>query len=67
MGIDLPEQPVPRWNAAAMARITAASPVPIMADESVSTIHECLEAARQHLAHVFSLKMTKLGGLWRGK
>jgi muconate cycloisomerase len=67
MGIDLLEQPVPRWNAAAMARITAASPVPIMADESVSTIHECLEAARQHLAHVFSLKLTKLGGLWRAK
>ncbi|HEV8308134.1 MAG TPA: muconate cycloisomerase family protein [Methylomirabilota bacterium] len=66
-GIDLLEQPVPRWNRAAMARITAASRLPIMADESVGTIQECLEAARLHLAHVWSLKLTKAGGLLRAK
>ncbi len=67
IGLDLLEQPVPRWNFAAMARITAASRLPIMADESVCTIQDCLEAARQHIAHVWSLKMTKVGGLLRAK
>jgi muconate cycloisomerase len=67
IGLDLLEQPVPRWNFAAMARITAASRLPIMADESVCTIQDCLEAARQHIAHVWSLKMTKAGGLLRAK
>lgn len=67
IGLDLLEQPVARWNLAAMARITAASRLPIMADESVSTIQECLEAARRHIAHVWSLKMTKVGGLVRAK
>ncbi len=67
MGIDLLEQPVPRWNRAAMARITAASRLPIMADESVGTIQECLDAARLHIAHVWSLKLTKAGGLLRAK
>jgi L-alanine-DL-glutamate epimerase-like enolase superfamily enzyme len=66
-GIDLLEQPVPRWNLAAMARITAASRLPIMADESVCTIHDCLEAARRQIAHVWSLKLTKAGGLLRAK
>lgn len=67
IGLDLLEQPVPRWNLDAMARITAASRLPIMADESVCTIQDCLEAARRHIAHVWSLKMTKAGGLLRAK
>ncbi len=63
LGVTLIEQPLPAWNNAGMARVSARSAVPLMADESVFTTHDMLDVARQAAAEVVSLKIVKHGGL----
>lgn len=65
-GVDLIEQPVARWNVEGLASLVA-MPLRtlIMADETVCTPQDALMLARQRAAHVFSLKVTKHGGLHR--
>lgn len=62
---DLVEQPVKRHERAALAEITRAVDVPIMADESVFGTVDALEGAAMRLADVFSLKVMKSGGIRR--
>ena len=62
---DLVEQPVKRHERAALAAITQAVDVPIMADESVFNPVEALEGASNRIADIFSLKIMKSGGLRR--
>jgi len=57
------EQPVPRDQRAAMAAITAALDTPVMADESVFSPTEMLEAARLRIADLVSIKLMKAGGI----
>ena len=63
LGVTLIEQPLPAWNNAGMARVSARSTVPLMADESVFTTHDMLDVARHAAADVVSLKIVKHGGL----
>jgi muconate cycloisomerase len=62
---DLVEQPVKRHERAALAHITHAVDVPIMADESVFGPVDALEGAEMRVANVFSLKVMKSGGIRR--
>ncbi|MGH3519960.1 MAG: muconate cycloisomerase family protein [Haloechinothrix sp.] len=62
-GIDLVEQPVPGWNLEAMGRLAEKLTIPIMADESLLTVHDALALYRHAAADVFSLKVHKHGGL----
>jgi len=62
-GIEMVEQPLPRWNLAGSARLTAASRIPVMLDESICTSHEMQEAARLHAGSIVSLKIMKAGGM----
>ena len=62
---DFVEQPVRRHEREALAAITRAVDVPIMADESVFTPAEALNAAAGRIADVFSLKTSKSGGIRR--
>ena len=62
---DFVEQPVPRLQREALAAITRAVDVPIMADESVFTPAEALKAAAGRIADIFSLKTSKSGGIRR--
>ena len=57
------EQPVKMHERAALAAITHAVDVPIMADESVFGVKEALAAAETRMADVISLKIMKSGGL----
>ena len=66
-GIDVIEQPVPRWNIGAMRRLTEKFDVPIMADEAVVTQEDAMQFARDAAADAFSIKVTKHGGLVRTK
>lgn len=66
-GIDVIEQPVPRWNIGAMRRLTERFEVPIMADEAVVTPEDAMHFARDGAADAFSIKVTKHGGLARTK
>ena len=62
---DLVEQPVKRHERAALAAITHAVDVPIMADESVFGTVDALEGAALRIADIYSLKVMKSGGIRR--
>ena len=59
------EQPVKRHEREALAGITQAVDVPIMADESVFGPEEALRGAQMRIADIFSLKIMKSGGIRR--
>lgn len=61
------EQPVKGWDIAAMAAIAQAIDTPIMADESVFSIHNAIEVVRQSAADIASIKLMKPGGILRSR
>ena len=63
-GIDLIEQPTPREQRGALARLAARFIVPIMADEAVTGPEDALELVRDACADVFALKIAKSGGIY---
>ncbi|WP_250516537.1 muconate/chloromuconate family cycloisomerase [Caballeronia sp. INDeC2] len=63
-GIDLIEQPTPREQRGALARLAARFIVPIMADEAVTGPEDALELVRHACADVFALKIAKSGGIY---
>jgi muconate cycloisomerase len=63
-GIDLIEQPTPREQRGALARLASRFIVPIMADEAVTGPEDALELVRGTCADVFALKIAKSGGIY---
>ncbi|SAL62444.1 muconate/chloromuconate family cycloisomerase [Caballeronia telluris] len=63
-GIDLIEQPTPREQRGALARLASRFIVPIMADEAVTGPEDALELVRHACADVFALKIAKSGGIY---
>ena len=63
-GIDLIEQPTPREQRGALARLAARFIVPIMADEGISGSEDALDLVRDACADVFALKIAKSGGIY---
>ncbi|MEM6985393.1 MAG: enolase C-terminal domain-like protein [Pseudomonadota bacterium] len=59
------EQPVKMHERDALAQITRAVDVPIMADESVFDPVGAFDAAQRRIANIFSLKIMKSGGIRR--
>lgn len=59
------EQPVKMHERAALAAITRAVDVPVMADESVFDARDALAGATARMADIFSLKVMKSGGIRR--
>ncbi|MEO0401993.1 MAG: enolase C-terminal domain-like protein, partial [Pseudomonadota bacterium] len=59
------EQPVKMHETEAMAEITRAVDVPIMADESVFDVRQAQHGAARRVADIFSLKIAKSGGIRR--
>lgn len=59
------EQPVKMHERDALAAITRAVDVPIMADESVFNPNDALYGATHRIADIFSLKIMKAGGIRR--
>jgi len=57
------EQPVDRHDRAGLARIRQASLAPVSADESVFSLHQAAELAREGAVDTFSLKVSKNGGI----
>lgn len=57
------EQPVQSWDISGMARIKRAIDIPVSADESVSTIHDAIRLIDAQAADIFSIKVTKNGGI----
>lgn len=67
VGCDLIEQPIIRHNRAGMARLSARSRIPIMADESLQGPSTAYDFAHDAAANVFAVKIEQSGGLHAAK
>jgi muconate cycloisomerase len=63
LDIALFEQPTRRGDHLAMAEVRRRSPMPIMADESIFTPQDAIDAIRHQAADIFSLYPGKHGGM----
>ncbi len=61
-GVDLVEQPISRYNQVGLARLSASSPIPIMADEAIESVEDAYNLARLGAGTIFALKIAKTGG-----
>jgi muconate/chloromuconate cycloisomerase len=61
LGVDLVEQPIVAGHREASRRVAARAPMPIMMDESVSTLAEAREETAAATGQVLSLKLCKHG------
>ena len=57
------EQPINYRDLEGLARVTAASPIPIMADQCVEDAQSALDVCRRKAAHVVSVKLSKMGSI----
>jgi len=65
--IEFLEQPVPKWDIEGMAKIARISPIPVCADEGLSSLHDAGNLVVRDAASVFSIKLGKNGGLTNAK
>ncbi|UCZ52749.1 muconate/chloromuconate family cycloisomerase [Bacillus shivajii] len=66
-GIAFLEQPLPKWDIDGLARLKEMKKVPIMADESASTLSEVDQLIKREAVDIISLKVHKSGGMSRVK
>jgi muconate cycloisomerase len=59
------EQPVPRCDPSELARLRAASPIPLMADESIVTPEDARALITARACDYFNLRISKCGGIYR--
>jgi len=65
--LEMLEQPTPARDLAALREVTALSPVPILADQSVEGPASALELAASRKAHGLSVKLVACGGLQKAR
>lgn len=61
------EQPVRRWDIEGMKFLKSRLKTPIMADESVSSLHDVNIIIKERAADIVNIKVGKVGGLYRSK
>ena len=61
------EQPVKYWDVAGLAHIRRKVPMPISADEGVSTIQDAKALIENDACDYFSIKISKMGGIKKAK
>lgn len=61
--IEYIEQPVPSWNIDGLADIRKQSKIPVMADESLHSIHDALQLIKKEAVDLFGIKLIKCAGL----
>jgi o-succinylbenzoate synthase len=66
-GLQLIEQPIPRWDIDGMAALCRALTTPIMADESLYSLQEAMHLVQRGAADIFNIKLLKPGGLYRSR
>lgn len=57
------EQPLPRGREHEIPLLAGSSAIPLMADESLTTLEEAMQLVRQQGYRLFNLRISKLGGL----
>lgn len=63
LGVELVEQPTPAHDLEGLARVTAASETPILADESIWNARDLREIVRLSAADLINVKLAKCGGI----
>ena len=66
MGIEIFEQPSMVGKAALMGTITDAVKFPVMADESIKSLHDVYELAKKDYIDMVNIKLMKVGGIREG-
>ena len=61
--VEFCEQPVPYWDWEGLKTVRNNSPIAIMADESVHTPHDAIEAVRRDAVDMINIKLMKTGGI----
>jgi L-alanine-DL-glutamate epimerase-like enolase superfamily enzyme len=61
------EEPIQRFRFMELGRVSAASPIPIMADESCSDEHDAERLIALNACRMFNIKLGKSSGFYRGK
>jgi L-alanine-DL-glutamate epimerase-like enolase superfamily enzyme len=61
--LEMLEQPTAAGDLRSLRSVTARSPIPILADESLTDPTSALQIATQHAAHGMSVKLATCGGL----
>lgn len=61
--IELIEQPVKFWDIEGMKEVRRASPLPVMADESLHTSYDATRLIREEACDYFNIKLMKVGGI----
>ncbi len=62
-GIAAFEQPIPRGDPETLAALRAASPVPIMADESLVSLADARALIEHRAVDLFNIRLSKCGGI----
>ena len=57
------EEPIARWRFMELSTVSAASPIPIMADESCGNHHDAQRLIQLNACPMFNIKLGKTGGL----
>ncbi|HMR93349.1 MAG TPA: dipeptide epimerase [Chitinophagaceae bacterium] len=59
------EEPIARWDFMSLPKVKAASPIPIMADESCGDEHDAERLLQLNACDYFNIKLGKAGGIFK--
>ena len=59
------EEPIPRWRFMELNKVSAASPIPIMADESCGDEHDAKRLIQLNACQMFNIKLGKSSGFYK--
>ena len=59
------EEPIPRWRFMELSKVSAASPIPIMADETCGDHHDAQRLVDLKACPMFNIKLGKSSGLFK--